>query len=188
MKKGNKNRRNTPKKISYNSENQMMTLFKIIIVLIVIFGVFYGLTLWRTRDKALDDTDVKETEIQYDEILVGTLLKQNANEYYVLYADLNAVDYSKYKAYIDLLGENPDIKLYTIDKENVFNRSYIGNDSNVENYVGKSSIDGIIFNEDCLMHIKKVKNKKGVKENKLTEVFAGDEEILKKFSKMVETK
>ena len=97
MKKGNKNRRNTPKKISYNSENQMMTLFKIIIVLIVIFGVFYGLTLWRTRDKALDDTDVKETEIQYDEILVGTLLKQNDNEYYVLYADLNAVDYSKYK-------------------------------------------------------------------------------------------
>ena len=78
--------------------------------------------------------------------------------------------------------------IVTIDKENVFNRSYIGNDSNIENYVGKSSIDGIIFNEDCLMHIKKVKNKKGIKENKLTEVFAGDEEILKKFSKMVETK
>ena len=61
MKKGNKNRRNTPKKINYSSDNQLMTLFKIIIILVVILGAFYGITLWRTTDKTKTDKKTVQT-------------------------------------------------------------------------------------------------------------------------------
>ena len=79
MKKGNKNRRNVPKKINYDNDNQLISLFKIIGVLVIIFGLFYGLTVWRTMDKTKNDDKEKETEIQYDEILIGTIMNQTAN-------------------------------------------------------------------------------------------------------------
>ena len=89
MKKGNKNRRNVQKNVNYDSDNQLMSLFKIIGVLVLLFGVFYGITLWRTKENVLDEEKVDEVTIQYDEILIGTLLKQNVDEYYVLVADVN---------------------------------------------------------------------------------------------------
>ena len=188
MKKGNKNRRNTPKRINYSSDNQLMTLFKIIIILVIVLGVFYGITLWRTTDKTKTDNKPEEVEIQYDEILIGTILSQNTNEYYVLLADLNAADYTKYESYVETLSGNAKTRLYTSDKESIFNKSYISEEANVKDYIGKTKIDGIKFSDDCLLHIKKVKNKKGDKVAKITEIFVGDEEILKQFSKLVEAK
>lgn len=188
MKKGNKNRRNTPKKINYSSDNQLMTLFKIIIILVVILGVFYGITLWRTTDKTKTDKKTEETEIQYDEILIGTLLAQNTNEYYVLVADKKANDYTKYDNYIETLSGNSKSRLYTADKGSVFNKTYIAEETNVKDYIGKTKINGIRINDDCLLHIKKTKNKKGDRVAKITEVFVGDEEILKQFNKLVEDK
>lgn len=185
MKKGNKNRRNVQKKVSYNDDNMLLSLFKIVLVLVVIFGLFYGLTVLRTMDKNKDTEKEAVTEIQYDEIMIGTILNQTANEYYVLVSDLSDVGYSKYKVYVDDLKE--DVRIYTSDIENVFNRSYAG-ESNAKKYVNKTSIKGILFGDDTLLHVKRVKNKKGNKVNKIIDVFVGDEEILKKFSELVKSK
>lgn len=185
MKKGNKNRRNVSKKVNYDNDNQLMSLFKIIGILVVIFGLFYGLTVLRTKDKTNNDSKEKETVIQYDEILIGTLLDQTANEYYVLITDLNAADYSKYGSYISNFEGSTKLRIYTADSKDIFNRSYVGEESNVTKYVNKTSIDGITFNGDTLVHVKKVKNKKGVKENKIINIFMGDEKILEQLSKLV---
>lgn len=188
MKKGNKNRRNTPKKTNYTSDNQLMSLFKIIIVLVLVLGIFYGITLWRTHDKTKTNKKEEEVEIQYDEILIGTILKQNANEYYVLVTNPNAKDYNKYESFIESLTGKTKTRLYTADKESIFNKSYIAEETNAKDYIGKTKIDGIKFNEDCLLHIKKTKNKKGNKVAKITETFIDDEKILKEFNKLVEAK
>lgn len=186
MKKGNKNRRNN-KKISYSDDNQLLSLLKIILVLVVIFGLFYGLTVLRTMDKDSKKNDDKETIIQYDEILIGTILNQKANDYYVLVTDLNADDYSKYETYVDSFDGNPKVRVYTSDIKNIFNKSYTG-DSNVTKYVGKTKIDGLLLDGDCLIHVEKVKDKKGNKVNKITEIFVGEEKILAEFKKNVEDK
>ena len=89
---------------------------------------------------------------------------------------------------METLSGNAKTRLYTSDKESIFNKSYISEESNVKDYVGKTKIDGINFSDDCLLHIKKVKNKKGDKVAKITEIFVGDEKILKQFSKLVEAK
>ena len=185
MKKGNKNRRNIPKKTSYDNDNQLISLFKIIGVLVIIFGLFYGLTAWRTMDKTKKTNEETETEIQYDEILIGTIMNQTANEYYVLVADLNADDYSKYETYVSSFENSTKLRIYTSDSKNIFNRSYISDTTNASKYVNKTSIKDITFSDDCLVHVKKVKNKKGNKENKIVDVFIGEEKILEQLSKIV---
>lgn len=186
MKKGNKNRRNV-KKVSYSEDNQLFALFKIIVVLVVIFGLFYGLTVLRTRSKDENKEEAEETVIQYDEILVGTILDQRSNDYYVLVTDKSLVDYTKYEIYVDSFEGNSNVRVYTSDIKNIFNRSYNG-ESNVTKYVGKTKIGGILFDDDCLVHVKKVKNKKGNKVNTITEVFVGSDKILSKFKELVEDK
>ena len=70
----------------------------------------------------------------------------------------------------------------------MFNKTYIAEETNVKDYIGKTKINGMRINDDCLLHIKKTKNKKGDRVAKITEVFVGDEEILKQFNKLVEDK
>lgn len=184
MKKGNKNRRNVQKNVNYDSDNQLMSLFKIIGVLVLLFGVFYGITLWRTKENVLDEEKVDEVTIQYDEILIGTLLKQNVDEYYVLVADVNGNDYSKYDVYVSMFDtEMP--KIYTSDIKNVFNQSYVGEKTNVLDYVGKSSIKDILFSDVTLLHVKKSTNKKKETVTKITEVFVGAEDVINAFKKVV---
>src|SRR5574344_137164 len=135
-------KKNKTKKMkqSYESNNQLMELFKIIIVLIVFLGVFYGVTLLKTKtNNTSSDGETSETSIQYDEILIGTMLDQSYTDYYVLVTDLKALDYSKYEIYVSLYNNDSKNKVFTSDTSSIFNKSYIG-DSNVLSYVGKSSL------------------------------------------------
>jgi len=184
MKKGNKNRRNVQKHVSYDNDNQLMSLFKIIGILVLLLAVFYGITIWRTKENVLDKENVDEVTIQYDEILIGTLLKQKTDEYYVLLADLNGKDYNKYGVYVSMFdGEMP--RIYTSDIKNVFNQSYIGVEGNAADYVGKSSIKDIIFDDVTLLHVKESTNKKKEKVIKIIEVFVGEEDVLEALKKAV---
>lgn len=184
MKKGNKNRKRNQKNVSYNSDNQLMSLFKIIGVLVIVFGLFYGITIWRTRDTGALDDNTTAVTIQYDEILIGTLLKQEVDEYYVLVADLNGIDYSKYDVYVSMF-DSQKTRIYVSDIKNVFNQSYVGDNGNVSNYIGKTSIDGIVFDDVTLLHINKATNKKKEKITKITEVFVGSDNVLAAFKKVI---
>lgn len=184
MKKVNKNRRNVQKNVNYDSDNQLFSLFKIVGVLGILFAVFYGITIWKTKGNVLDNDDVEEVTIQYDEILVGTLLKQSEKDYYILVADINGNDYSKYDVYVSMFDtEMP--KIYTSDIKNVFNQSYVGEETNVLDYVGKSSIENILFNDVTLLHVKKSTNKKKQTVTKITEAFVGAEDVVNAFKKVV---
>ena len=62
---------------------QMQRLLLVIAGILVVFGIFYGIAVLIDNGNKKTE-DPAETEIQYDEILVGRLLEQPYSEYYVL--------------------------------------------------------------------------------------------------------
>ena len=106
-----------------NDEYKIENLIKIIVILLLIVGVFYGLTIivMNNQKEDLNNNIESDTEIKYDHILIGNIYNQKEQEYYVLveldsdYLTLNSIvsNYSK--------KENA-LKIYTSSLNNVFNK------------------------------------------------------------------
>jgi hypothetical protein len=104
-------------------------LVKIILIIVMIFGLFYLLTYY--IDKKKKNNEETGTNyipyIQYNEILIGSLLNQSASDYYVLIASKE--DYRS--TYASLISSyNADNKFYYAFLDNGFNRSFINDESN----------------------------------------------------------
>lgn len=105
-----------------------------VIVILIIFGAFYGITILLTEKKSEKENEINDepyVAIQYEEIIVGNIFKQNENEYYVLATtskDSNATTYnSSLKEYA---AADKAIKSYTIDLDSGFNKKYVAEESN----------------------------------------------------------
>lgn len=123
MKKNNK---------SYNQDFEVGNLVKIILVILVVFGLFYVLTYYIQKNKKteINNNDTKNTitTIQYDEILMGEILNQSENEYYVLL--VKNEDYTKtYKEYISKYSNGNKFYYSLID--NGMNSRYLSDTSNL---------------------------------------------------------
>lgn len=123
MKKNNK---------SYNQNFEVGNLVKIILVILVVFGLFYVLTYYIQKNKKTEsnnnDTKNTITTIQYDEILMGEILNQSENEYYVLL--VKNEDYTKtYKEYISKYSNGNKFYYSLID--NGMNSRYLSDTSNL---------------------------------------------------------
>lgn len=123
MKKNNK---------SYNQDFEVGNLVKIILVILVVFGLFYVLTYYIQKNKKTEsnnnDTKNTITTIQYDEILMGEILNQSENEYYVLL--VKNEDYTKtYKEYISKYSNGNKFYYSLID--NGMNSRYLSDTSNL---------------------------------------------------------
>ena len=68
------------------NEYKIQNLIKMVVILVLIVAIFYGLTIIITKNKQQPENNETpgNTEIQYDEILIGDIYNQNENEYYVL--------------------------------------------------------------------------------------------------------
>lgn len=148
-----------------NEEYNLISLIKMIVVIIIVVFMFYGLTVLITKNKKTGSQDDinNNTEIQYDEILIGNIYDQKEEEYYVL-VELT----SDYITLNDILtnynSKTEKIKLYTADLDNGFNKKYLGEKSNFENKYP-------IFNKSTLL---KIKNKQ------LIEYVEGTDKIQEK--------
>lgn len=129
----NKNKKAKPSKIKpMRSEetNEAVKLFWIIVVVVIIFALFFLLT-YLLNNK---EEDKKTTEIQYSEIMVGSIWNQSGN-YYVLigYSDdenLSIIDLylSRYTA--NTTEENK-MGYYVVNLDSVFNKAYVADKSNI---------------------------------------------------------
>ena len=118
---------------SYNQDFEMGNLVKIIIVLLIVFGLFYVLTYYIQKNKQSEsnNNDPKNTitTIQYDEILMGEILNQNEEDYYVLLVKKD--DYTKkYKEYISKYSNGNKFYYSLID--NGMNTKYLSDTSNLK--------------------------------------------------------
>lgn len=110
----------------------LSSIVKILSGLIVVILVFYGLTVFLESRNTVEES-VVEAEIQYEEILMGSIYKGIESEYYVLAVigeDIPEL-YSSFTNY-QTVGE---LSIYKVDMDNVFNKNYLASESNYDNYI-----------------------------------------------------
>lgn len=126
------NKKTNRTSVSHNMESsdEMLKLVKIILILIVIVVLFYGITVLLTKYKKNRENNYASSStpavIQYDEILLGTLLTQNAEEYYVLIEKENSPYNDLFDTYLKSYKSKENaMKVYTANLDSVFNHYYV---------------------------------------------------------------
>lgn len=147
-----------------NEEYNLASLIKMTVIIIIIIFIFYGLTVIITNNKKEKENQITgEVDIQYSEILMGSIYEQNEEEYYVI-AELSG-DYLTLNNIITNYNSKSDkLKIYIVDLDNGFNKKYVNENSNFNEKFP-------ILNKSTLL---KIKNKQ------LVEYTEGIEEIQKK--------
>lgn len=158
------------------TNDELKKLGIVIVILLIIFFVFYGITALVTDgndDYEYNFDDNTPVEIQYDEILVGGILNQNRDEYYVLLERSEDVTLELYHYYISMYTSTTGaFKVYTVDVDNPFNKDYIAEKSNLK----VSDVSKIKISDTALLH---------VKENKVIASYEGKENIVSQLKKLV---
>ena len=113
------------KSVSYSTGDELGKLIKLVIIVTIIVLLFYGITYFVNKEKDTTDTPVK-TEIQYDNILIGNILTQPNDEYYVMIYDDNDYNSKVYEMYLSMYEDKEDaIRYYTADLTNPLNSSFL---------------------------------------------------------------
>ena len=135
--------------------NELVKLVKIVAIVTAIFLVFYLVTYLVAKNKS-DNTDKKETEsvsIQYTEILLSGLLKQNSSEYYVLAYASDDAYYEGYNTYLaEYAKKTTSLNVYKAIIDNGFNSSFY--DSKKDSNLNVDSIENLKLNKSTLFKIK----------------------------------
>lgn len=148
----NKEQKKNPSKkikdVTVNNDNEMIKLFKITLAILAIVAVFFIVTYVVTKQKP-EKKEETPTEIQYTEILVGEIWNKGG-AYYVLAGKEDDQFLTLYDSYLSEYQEkNTEASYYLINLDNVFNRQYIAETSNLYT---KNPAD-IRFKESTLLKI-----------------------------------
>jgi flagellar basal body-associated protein FliL len=176
MKKA-KNKNNLKVNSSISTDNEMSKLILLIVIVALIFGLFYLITLFVTKkdnesssSSKVDDTQVS---IQYKKVLASNILSQKPAEYYVLvyFKDDKFVDY--YKNYLEYYSSNVEnsVAYYYVDMDEVFNSSFVSDKSNLN----VDDINNIKFSQTALLRIR---------DGKVISSYEGNENITGKLGRM----
>ncbi len=119
------------------SENEVYKLIKIFLILIICFGIFWGITTIVTKHQSNTVGNSASQErlatIQYDKILVGELFNQKRDHYYVYLDQSDHQYYTLYSSYISSYMSKEDAtKIYTVDMLDPFNKAFWSNESQLD--------------------------------------------------------
>lgn len=140
------------------ASDEMSKLIRIILIVVIVAVAFYGITMivMKFQKESIPERKVDNTPavIQYEEILIGTMLNQKRNEYYVLIQKADDPYQSLTKYYIQKYQAKKDsLKVYRADMNQALNALYISETSNIK----ASSIHDFKISDITLV---KVKNKR----------------------------
>ena len=120
------------KKVEYSDNSEISKLIKLIVIVTLIVLAFYGITAILNNDEE-EETQDQSATIQYDEILIGNVLKQPNEEYYVMIYDDEDYDTSLYSTYLDLYKQKDEaIRIYTSQLNNPLNQNFKAEESNLD--------------------------------------------------------
>ena len=148
MNKGSKHQNMT---ITGSDNNEAFKLLKIFLILMVCFFIFYTITYYVTEkmnhssegNGAVSD---RIASIQYDQILVGTMLKQKRDSYYVLLDKQSDQAHTLYSNLLATYAEkDKSLKVYTIDMDEPLNKNYFTDKSNITNNLENFKINKATF-------------------------------------------
>lgn len=124
------------KETKRQKNDEVTKLVEMILVVLVIFAGFYIITSFITKKQSNTNSTENVSEddkiIQYDEILIGNLFNQPNNEYYVLLTNDDSYYKDSLNYYSQSYNQKEDtIRLYTVDTNDLLNKSYIAEQSNI---------------------------------------------------------
>lgn len=131
MKKNTRNYRTTT-----TTDVDYIRVIKIGVGVLLILGIVYLVTAIASGEIKFGkkDKSVKETEIQYQEIIAGETFNRNSKEYYVLFMNFTDNYASYYLSSIDSYeGKDNSLPFYTVDIEKKINNEYVTNELKLEN-------------------------------------------------------
>ena len=158
------------------SENPILGLFKIVVIIIIAFSVFCVITYIVTQNNKNYTWENNETSsvIQYDEIMLGTLFNQPSSDYYVLVYNFSSDDKDIYDTYMSMYhNKENSLKVYTANLTSDFNKKYIGEKSNIK----VNTIRDLKIKDVTLIR---------VKDSKVIEYNEGNEQVFNKFKDLVD--
>ena len=142
MRKNAKERR-----ISTEEEMSVGSFFKIIIWLLIIIVIFTLITMFATREKKPKENN----DIQYTNIIVGSILNRGEDDYYVLVEKEDDTNISTYQTKIDKYNNKEEhSRFYIVLLSDPFNAGYVADEANLS----VEKITDIRFSETTLLHIK----------------------------------
>ena len=121
-------------KKNYDTGTEVSKLVKLVIIVTVIFVIFYGITVLvnKKEENPGNNSNGQTVSIQYDEILIGNILTQPNDEYYVMIYDADDYDVVVYNSYLQLYKQKEDaLRYYTAELDNVFNNIFKAEESNL---------------------------------------------------------
>ena len=168
-KKNTNSKKNTNKKIDKietNMKNEIVKMIKIVVIVLIFLVAFYFLTVMIVDNSK--DEDIKETTIQYEEILAGSSFSVNDKEYLVIYYDKTDTEiYSSiYQSIMTYKNKEDSLRVYTVDMSNQFNKKYISDNEGNSNVTDVSDLS---INGPTLIKIT---------DGKVLEYIEGSEQIL----------
>ena len=172
MKKQGKKKTSTP----IMSNDELTRFIKIILLIVVIVVVFYGVTIFITKNFSNSEYDYSNNNpavLQYDEIILGSILRAPRDEYYVLVVKDNDSYVDLYTTYQQLYeGMESPLKVYTSYLDSVFNQMYIGEESNLM----VTNISELRVKDSTLFH---------VKDQKIVAAYEGKDGIVGQFALLI---
>ena len=127
-----------------NDSNELSKLIKIVLIVTAIIVVFYGVTVVVTdkAKEAAEEENKEATEIQYDSIVIGSMLNINGT-FYVLIEDQDDIRLNEYTTLIQTISASEDApKIYTADLSSSFNEHYFSDKTNYDSDMSKFRVKG----------------------------------------------
>lgn len=157
-----------------NDNNEILKLLKFIILVSLIVLAFYVVTLFVNKDEEQASTETPTT-IQYDYILVGNILTQPSEDYYVLAKTSDDINSQVYEAYLSNYTSIKDaLRVYYIDLDNPLNSKFLKEESNFK----FKNVTDISFKETTLLLIQ---------DNKIKKTYEGKDNIIKVLTELTKT-
>jgi len=137
---------NNKSKITKN-DNELVKLIKIVLIITVIMAIFYGITMLVTKNRELstyeNNGNSEKAVIQYENIMIGTLLNKEENRYYVLIEEDEDQRIVEYDNLIQLASAKEDTpRFYTANLTDSFNKNYLAKEANITDNMEEFKVSG----------------------------------------------
>lgn len=163
------------KQLYYNNNSnsdELSKLIKIVLIVTVIIVVFYGVTVVVTNKakEAAEDKNKQAAEIQYDSIMLGSMLNIDGS-YYVLIENQDDISLSEYTTLIQTIKANDDAPtIYIADLSSSFNRDYLGDKNNYDSDMETFKVTGTTLVR--------------ISNHKIIDVYDNHDDIVKKLDEL----
>lgn len=146
--------------IKTEDQEEMIRLFKILLVVIVFIAGVYVFTKKVVKKEDSDNTKITEGKIDYNKIIIGSLLSQSFDDYYVFAYDANNAEAIYYDSIIASYMKKTDAKkVFWADLSNSLNEKFKAKNKKDVNTNAKS-LDDLLVGDFTLFKIKKGKIEK----------------------------